>query len=373
MTSLKPSYLSPLSDMASKIVSSRRSRTPFACALALGTAVTLGVLISMATATTAAASSVPLQPSSPSSTVPDNLSIMLMAREGQLERAAEQLRAEFNSDRSNLALANRLAITYAALGRIEDSREVLETALAFNEVSAKTFENLKVLAGIQFARSYAQALGQPAPPNPQGLDTLDGDGLQVGALKQQLAAYEQAKIQAEADRLAAERLAAQQQAAERLAAERLAAQQQAAERLAADRLAARQQAAERPAAEGVARAKEEATARAVESMLIQWAKAWSSVDFERYAGFYDVSFANDRFKTRADWLAFRKPRVVGKSSIRVELSGIEVQLKKSNQGLTRAKARFSQRYESGRLRLNARKEMDLVYRGNQWFIQSEGN
>jgi hypothetical protein len=358
VTSLKPSYLSPLSDMASKIVSSRRSRTPLACALALGTAVTFGVLISMATATTAAASSVPLQPSSPSSTVPDNLSIMLMAREGQLERAAEQLRAEFNNDRSNLALANRLAITYAALGRIEDSREVLETALAFNEVSAKTFENLKVLAGIQFARSYAQALGQPAPPNPQGLDTLDGDGLQVGALKQQLAAYEQAKIQAEADRLAAKRLAAQQQAAERLAAERLAAQQQAAER---------------PAAEGAARAKEEATARAVESMLIQWAKAWSSVDFERYAGFYDVSFANDRFKTRADWLAFRKPRVVGKSSIRVELSGIEVQLKKSNQGLTRAKARFSQRYESGRLRLNVRKEMDLVYRGNQWFIQSEGN
>jgi hypothetical protein len=225
-------------------------------------------------------------------------------------------------------------------------------------VSAKTFENLKVLAGIQFARSYAQALGQPAPPNPQGLDTLDGGGLQVGALKQQLAAYEQAKIKAEADRLAAERLAAQQQTAERLAAERLAA---------------RQQAAERPSAEGAARAKEEATARAVETMLMQWAKAWSSVDFERYAGFYDVSFANDRFKTRADWLAFRKPRVVGKSSIRVELSEIEVQMKKSNQGLTRAKALFSQRYESGRLRLNVRKEMDLVYRGNQWFIQSEGN
>ena len=344
--------------MAGKTVHGHRSRASLSCALALGMVLTFGVLISMTTATTAAASSVPLQPSGPSSSAPDNLSIMLMAREGQLERAAEQLRAEFNSDRSNLALANRLAITYAALGRIEDSREVLETALAFNAVSAKTFENLKVLAGIQFARSYAQALGQPAPPNPQGLDTLDGDGLQVGALKQQLAAYEQAKIKAEADRLAAERLAAQQQAAERLAAERLAA---------------RQQATERPSAEGAARAKEEATARAVETMLMRWAKAWSSVDFERYAGFYDVSFANDRFKTRADWLAFRKPRVVGKSSIRVELSEIEVQMKKSNQGLTRAKALFSQRYESGRLRLNVRKEMDLVYRGNQWFIQSEGN
>lgn len=344
--------------MAGKTIHGHNSRAPLACALALGMVLTFGVLISMTTATTAAASSVPLQPSGSSSSAPDNLSIMLMAREGQLERAAEQLRAEFNSDRSNLALANRLAITYAALGRIEDSREVLETALAFNTVSAKTFENLKVLAGIQFARSYAQALGQPAPPNPQGLDTLDGDGLQVGALKQQLAAYEQAKIKAEADRLAAERLAAQQQAAERLAAERFAA---------------RQQATERPSAEGAARAKEEATARAVETMLMQWAKAWSSVDFERYAGFYDVSFANDRFKTRADWLAFRKPRVVGKSSIRVELSEIEVQMKKSNQGLTRAKALFSQRYESGRLRLNVRKEMDLVYRGNQWFIQSEGN
>ena len=108
-------------------------------------------------------------------------------------------------------------------------------------------------------------------------------------------------------------------------------------------------------------------------MLLQWAKAWSSVDFERYAGFYDVSFSNDRFKTRADWLAFRKPRIVGKSSIRVELSEVEVQLKKSSQGPIRAKAGFSQRYEYGRLRLNVRKEMDLVYRGNQWFIQSEGN
>jgi len=289
------------------------------------------------------ASSVTLQPSSPATSAPDNLSIMLMAREGQLEQVAEQLKVELERDRSNLSLANRLAIIYAALGRIEESREALETALASNAVSAKTFENLKVLAGIQFARSYAQALGQPVPPNPQGLETLDGDGLQVGALKQQLLAFEQAKAKAEAERLAAERLAAQQRAAEKLAAER------------------------------AARAKEEASARAVEKMLTQWARAWSSVDFERYASFYDVSFSNDRFKTRADWLAFRKPRIVGKSSIRVELSDIEVQVTKSNQGLTRAKARFSQRYESGRLRLNAPKEMDLVYRGNQWFIQSEGS
>ncbi|MEY3943481.1 MAG: hypothetical protein RLZZ133_1171 [Pseudomonadota bacterium] len=325
-------------------------------ARALAIALSFGFLIGGAAAPASATGSVAPQNSGPSSSTPDNLSIMLMAREGQLERAAEQLKAEFNNDRANLALANRLAITYAALGRIEDSREVLETALASNAASAKTFENLKVLAGIQFARSYAQALGQPTPPNPQGLDALDGDGLQVGALKQQLAAYEQAKVEAE-----------------RLAAQRLAAQQMAAEKLATERLAARQQAAERSSAEGAARAKEEVTARAVETMLMQWAKAWSSVDFERYAGFYDVSFSNDRFTTRADWLAFRKPRIVGKSSIRVELSEVDVQLKKSSQGLTRAKARFSQRYESGRLRLNARKEMDLVYRGNQWFIQSEGN
>ncbi|MFZ8912491.1 MAG: L,D-transpeptidase Cds6 family protein, partial [Burkholderiaceae bacterium] len=301
------------------------------------------VMLGAVMAKPVSASSVTLQPSSPATSAPDNLSIMLMAREGQLEQVAEQLKVELERDRSNLSLANRLAIIYAALGRIEESREALETALASNAVSAKTFENLKVLAGIQFARSYAQALGQPVPPNPQGLETLDGDGLQVGALKQQLLAFEQAKAKAEAERLAAERLAAQQRAAEKLAAER------------------------------AARAKEEASARAVEKMLTQWARAWSSVDFERYASFYDVSFSNDRFMTRADWLAFRKPRIVGKSSIRVELSDIEVQVTKSNQGLTRAKARFSQRYESGRLRLNARKEMDLVYRGNQWFIQSEGS
>lgn len=356
MTIPTPHRLNLPSGMASTTGRSRRTSASLARGLAI--ALSFGFLMGVATAAAAAASAATPQNSGASSSAPDNLSIMLMAREGQLERAAEQLRAEFDDDRANLALANRLAITYAALGRIEDSREVLETALASNTASAKTFENLKVLAGIQFARSYAQALGQPAPPNPQGLDALDGDGLQVGALKQQLAAYEQAKIKAEADRLAAERLAAQQLAAERLAAERLAA---------------RQQAAERPSAEGATRAKEEATARAVETMLLQWAKAWSSVDFERYAGFYDVSFSNDRFKTRADWLAFRKPRIVGKSSIRVELSEVEVQLKKSSQGPIRAKAGFSQRYESGRLRLNVRKEMDLVYRGNQWFIQSEGN
>ena len=341
MTILTSRRLNLPSDMASMTGLNRRYRAWLA--RALGIALSFGFVMGVATPSSAATPSATPQNSGPSSSTPDNLSIMLMAREGQLDRAAEQLRAEFDNDRANLALANRLAITYAALGRIEDSREVLETALASNSASAKTFQNLKVLAGIQFARSYAQALGQPAPPNPQGLDALDGDGLQVGALRQQLAAYEQAKIKAEADRLAAERLAA------------------------------RQQAAERPSAEGAARAKEEATARAVETMLMQWAKAWSSVDFERYAGFYDVSFSNDRFTTRADWLAFRKPRVVGKSSIRVELSEVEVQLKKSSQGLTRAKARFSQRYESGRLRLIARKEMDLIYRGNQWFIQSEGN
>ncbi|MGA1028578.1 MAG: L,D-transpeptidase Cds6 family protein [Burkholderiaceae bacterium] len=344
MTDPEPIFSHPYRAGVNKPWATRGRLTPWYSLPWRGLAVSaVIVMLGEVMAKPVSASSVTLQPSSPATSAPDNLSIMLMAREGQLEQVAEQLKVELERDRSNLSLANRLAIIYAALGRIEESREALETALASNAVSAKTFENLKVLAGIQFARSYAQALGQPVPPNPQGLETLDGDGLQVGALKQQLLAFEQAKAKAEAERLAAERLAAQQRAAEKLAAER------------------------------AARAKEEASARAVEKMLTQWARAWSSVDFERYASFYDVSFSNDRFKTRADWLAFRKPRIVGKSSIRVELSDIEVQVTKSNQGLTRAKARFSQRYESGRLRLNARKEMDLVYRGNQWFIQSEGS
>ena len=346
MTDPEPIYSHSYRAGVNKPWATRGRLTPWHPLPLLGLAVSAVIVVLVAVmAKPVSASSVTLPPSSPSSSsgAPDYLSIMLMAREGQLEQVAEQLKAELERDRSNLSLANRLAIIYAALGRIEESREALETALASNAVSAKTFENLKVLAGIQFARSYAQALGQPVPPNPQGLETLDGDGLQVGALKQQLLAFEQAKAKAEAERLSAERLAAQQRAAEKLAAER------------------------------AARAREDASARAVEKMLTQWARAWSSVDFERYAGFYDVSFSNDRFKTRADWLAFRKPRIVGKSSIRVELSDIEVQVTRSNQGLTRAKARFSQRYESGRLRLNARKEMDLVYRGNQWFIQSEGN
>jgi hypothetical protein len=145
--------------------------------------------------------------------------------------------------------------------------------------------------------------------------------------------------------------------------------QQAVAKGIGQRLLARAQEAAAPVVKPAPPAKSLPGKSGVEQRLQAWAKAWSSMDFDGYAGFYAESYKTDQHGSRAEWLNFRKPRIINKSRIVVEVSQVNVQL----QGNTKATVRFLQRYEAGSLRLSSRKSQTWVLEDQEWRIQSESN
>lgn len=276
--------------------------------------------------------------------------ILSETRSKGLSAAIAQLQGAQHQDPSNLLLANQLAILWAAAGDFDKSREALEQALSRHPDTAAAFLNLRELASQQFAQAYAKAIGQPAPSSAL---KLEAGGLELASVSAAATAFDRA----EAERKAA--LAEAQRAAERLALEQARAE---AAKLAEANAAARPSGGSAAATPGSGE-------EAITLALGQWAKAWSAKDFKRYADFYSESFKNAQFSNKKAWLEFRRPRIVGKASITVELEAIKVDFVSKE----RARVSFNQRYESGNLKLNTRKNVAMILENGQWRIQSEGN
>lgn len=275
--------------------------------------------------------------------------ILSETRAKGLPAAIAQLQSVQRQDPSNLIVANQLAILWAAAGDLDKSRETLEQALSLHPEAALAFLNLRELASQQFALAYAKAIGQSPPSNAL---KLEAGGLELATVSAAATAFDRA----EAERKAA--LVEAQQAAERLAREQ--ARAEAAKLAEAKAPLPTADAASSGPAQG---------AEAVTAALGQWARAWSAKDFQKYSDIYSESFKNTQFSSKKAWLDFRRPRIIGKSSITVELEAIKVDL------IARDKARvsFIQRYESGNLKLNTRKNIVMVMENSRWRIQSEGN
>jgi len=276
-------------------------------------------------------------------------SILSETRAKGLPAAIAQLQSVQRQDPSNLIVANQLAILWAAAGDLDKSRETLEQALSLHPDAALAFLNLRELASQQFAQAYAKAIGQSPPSNAL---KLEAGGLELASVSAAATAFDRA----EAERKAV--LAEAQRAAERLAQEQ--ARAEAAKLAAAKAPPPTADAAPKAAAQG---------AEAVIAALGQWAKAWSEKDFQKYSDIYSESFRNTQFSSKKAWLDFRRPRIIGKQSITVELEAIKVDFVSKD----KARVSFNQRYESGNLKLNTRKNIAMVMENNQWRIQSEGN
>lgn len=275
--------------------------------------------------------------------------ILSETRTKGLPAAIAQLQSVQRQDPSNLLVANQLAILWAAAGDFDKSRETLEQALSLHPDTALAFLNLRELASQQFAQAYAKAIGQSPPANPL---KLEAGGLELASVSAAASAFDRA----EAERKAA--LAEAQRAAERLAQEQ--ARAEAARLAEAKAPPPRADAAPGAPAHG---------ADAVIAALGEWAEAWSAKDFQKYSDTYSESFKNAQFSSKKAWLDFRRPRIIGKTSISVEIEAIKVDFVAKD----KARVSFSQRYESGNLKLNTRKNVAMVMEDNQWRIQSEGN
>ena len=103
--------------------------------------------------------------------------------------------------------------------------------------------------------------------------------------------------------------------------------------------------------------------------MLSWATAWSNRAFDEYAGFYSNSFLTKDFNGRQNWLEYRKPRIVYKPSISVEVADMQVTPLNDRQ----VEVEFTQFYEGGQLKVRSRKKLLLGLEHNGWKILWEGN
>jgi hypothetical protein len=268
--------------------------------------------------------------------------LLRQIEEGQSSLVVERLSQALVKEPGNIELANQLAVVLTGLGQVDRARQVLEQALLANPQASSGFQSLRSIAASQFAESYAKAMGKAAPANSKlALSATDLSTDQVKKAAQVAKAREDERV--------------------RLAA--LESRRKAAELA---RLTESKPSAVKPEPSAVKPANPKAE---IEQRLAAWAKAWAKMDFDGYAAFYAESFQTSKHESRAAWLEFRKPRIVNKPSILVEVSQVAIQV----QGPSKATVKFLQRYEAGTLKLASRKSQDWVLEGTEWRIQSESN
>lgn len=104
----------------------------------------------------------------------------------------------------------------------------------------------------------------------------------------------------------------------------------------------------------------------VSAAIARWAAAWSRKDVKGYLAAYAKNFAMPRARSRRQWEAERRARIVGKSWIEVKIEALEITV----DGNT-ASARFRQGYRSDRYTEDSIKNLVLVKTNREWLIQRE--
>jgi len=121
-----------------------------------------------------------------------------------------------------------------------------------------------------------------------------------------------------------------------------------------------------PAVDDTASASASASAKAeVEAALQRWAAAWSRRDVPAYLAAYTSGFTG-KAPNRGAWEAERRDRIASRTTIRVELSEVDIQVSGD-----RAQVRLRQRYESDAVRSDDRKRFELQREAGIWRIQRE--
>jgi len=104
----------------------------------------------------------------------------------------------------------------------------------------------------------------------------------------------------------------------------------------------------------------------VESAVRGWAAAWAGQDMERYLAAYGSDFVPGGGQSRRSWEEERRARIVGKTSISVNIENLAIQVNGSS-----ATAKFRQIYRADNLNISSRKTLEMQRSGNQWHIRKE--
>ncbi|MDH5353260.1 MAG: tetratricopeptide repeat protein [Gammaproteobacteria bacterium] len=102
------------------------------------------------------------------------------------------------------------------------------------------------------------------------------------------------------------------------------------------------------------------------NQIRQWAKAWSDKDFSTYTGFYSTEHRPD-FDTHADWVEYRRQRIMRPGEINIVVSDIEIRALNEN----RAIIDFKQSFESLSYSDRVKKRLVFNRTGSVWKIIDE--
>lgn len=122
----------------------------------------------------------------------------------------------------------------------------------------------------------------------------------------------------------------------------------------------------RPATANAAQRRSSDEARDVQAAVSAWATAWERKDMNGYFAAYVPGFSGGD-GTSARWQEGRRARIINKTRISVELSGVTVELS----GDDSAKVSFRQVYSADQLKASSRKQLELVKRNGNWLIRKE--
>lgn len=111
-----------------------------------------------------------------------------------------------------------------------------------------------------------------------------------------------------------------------------------------------------------------AAIKQAETTVLAWAKAWSNQDINEYLNSYSKDYVPASGGTHKAWEEDRKAKILGKSKISVNLSGINTSL--VDNGNT-AIVKFRQNYSAGALQTSTKKTLQLSKLNGKWVIVKE--
>ncbi|MEE4253466.1 MAG: tetratricopeptide repeat protein [Desulfuromusa sp.] len=279
---------------------------------------------------------------------------------------------------------NNLAAFYAAQGNYEQARDYLEQALATDEKYATIYRNLGSVYAEMARGSYGRALQLDRAKETVYLPVFSNQGI--------------VKLKSVADVATTTVVAAAEKATETTTLSEAGKIISAAENnkteeakeisevnsVAKEPLAAvaTEEGSQPPKVEvAVIAAKQEVTVKEeqnndaepdlqtedIKSFMQRWAQAWSNQDVDAYLSFYGEQFVPAAGRSRADWEALRRSRLLAPKEIQVKLDDFQINPLENG----RQRVEVIQSYTSNLLSDRFKKSFDLQQTETGWEILQE--
>lgn len=292
---------------------------------------------------------------------------VILAQQGQIDLAIDTFKQITQSHPDHSEAYNNLGVLYASKGQLETSKAFLEKALLTHPSYAAAHRNLSDVHSKLAKQSYAKAL-QIDPKAKADAPQLTLLGSMSNPQRGLSPVQSVASLKPPVSPVLASGQAASTPAPPAPPTLPLPPTPTSAASPAAP---AQKPPATAPAPTATAATKPATDTRqakrvAIEKAVQDWAKAWSNKDMPRYYAAYANNFTPAKWVSRAQWEADRRIRIMTKKSISVEIREIQIGFS----GET-ASVRFKQLYTSDDLKVNSRKTLEMMQKGDRWLIVRE--